>query len=937
MRPHPVEFLQSSYPILRPGKKPFPWMERLFASLCDGSPPLMADLPTGTGKTDIAVIWLLALAFYGLDRKNRAPVPRRMLWVVNRRVLVGQIYSLANELLDVLRKNSESEINVGLRNLSVPGENLDAFKVVQLRGQIIADREWSFNPATPALIIGTVDQIGSRLLFQGYGLGKRERPMQAGLFGVDAWMCVDEAHLVPAFIMAMRQLRHHISRPMPEECPQEMQRLFASLPWYFTELSATPGLPPPPPDFLLKIEEDDRENPVIAQRLEAIAGKSIHLHDCEANEVPARIAKRALELQNQRKRVAIYVFTPAAAGKIAAEISKGICEKIDRPRVLRITGRMRGVERDQLAMNPVFHALSTASRAGGKIDLGQPIETVYLIGTSAAEVGVDTDADVILCDFAPMDTLLQRLGRLDRLGLVTEAGLKAVMEIFGPHPGGISAAAHQLAGKIAGEGYEPSAALLVANAWRDVDVPETNLRATRAVLENSSSPSLWRNHALAPATVQPLFCQPLTLALLDFWTATTPRPHSNLPVQPWLYGFSDNDQGTPLVGVIFRYELDSLIGKSHVEDPETEEPSDFGKQAKIVEDIFERFPPAKTEAHWVPLSLARQWLEGVLEITKTVKAAQPELIALKTEEGWLVQAIPDGVRASSSLLQAESILVLPTSRPVPGPIAGELTNNDLEKDTADVADIAWGTDGSNTSPWRRISRNAPPPDPLFYGKPLKLMVNIFRPDGNPTELFLTYLSRLGAGTSGEKMLLADHQESAKKYAESTVQALVWRTSLLGEFFGTLGLVHDAGKAAEIWQHAIGNYKDQPLAKSGGNQVHPARFQGYRHEWGSLNDETVQGVRGTLLEKVVEPERTIFGDLFDHLIVTHHGYLRPDLPDQPFYQPSALRTEILTASLRWRRLQRILGPWRLAYLEAILKAADTLASRTPEDTTPDEEK
>jgi CRISPR-associated endonuclease/helicase Cas3 len=55
------------------------------------------------------------------------------------------------------------------------------------------------NPAQPAVIVGTVDMIGSRLLFSGYGPGFKSRPLHAGFLGQDALVVHDEAHLEPAF------------------------------------------------------------------------------------------------------------------------------------------------------------------------------------------------------------------------------------------------------------------------------------------------------------------------------------------------------------------------------------------------------------------------------------------------------------------------------------------------------------------------------------------------------------------------------------------------------------------------------------------------------------------------------------------------------------------------------------------------------------------
>ena len=44
----------------------------------------------------------------------------------------------------------------------------------------------------------------------------------------------------------------------------------------------------------------------------------------------------------------------------------------------------------------------------------------FLVGTAAAEVGLDADASVIVCDFASLLTLIQRLGRLDRRGQLSK-------------------------------------------------------------------------------------------------------------------------------------------------------------------------------------------------------------------------------------------------------------------------------------------------------------------------------------------------------------------------------------------------------------------------------------------------------------------------------------------------------------------------------------
>jgi CRISPR-associated helicase Cas3 len=102
-----------------------------------------------------------------------------------------------------------------------------------------------------------------------------------------------------------------------------------------------------------------------------------------------------------------YVRSPTDAQRVARELGK----RASPGQVTMLTGTMRGHERDELVANPVFKRFlaSQASR-------DMPIPTVYLVSTSAGEVGVDLDADAGLLDLVPLDAMVQRLGRVNRTG-----------------------------------------------------------------------------------------------------------------------------------------------------------------------------------------------------------------------------------------------------------------------------------------------------------------------------------------------------------------------------------------------------------------------------------------------------------------------------------------------------------------------------------------
>ena len=61
-----------------------PWQVALYERCVRGDFPASCNLPTGLGKTSIIHIWLIALA------AAPAHVPRRLVYVVNRRTVVDQ-------------------------------------------------------------------------------------------------------------------------------------------------------------------------------------------------------------------------------------------------------------------------------------------------------------------------------------------------------------------------------------------------------------------------------------------------------------------------------------------------------------------------------------------------------------------------------------------------------------------------------------------------------------------------------------------------------------------------------------------------------------------------------------------------------------------------------------------------------------------------------
>ena len=155
---------------------PFRWQMRLLRRLLDDDLPEAVDVSTGLGKTSVMVLWLIALA-------EGANLPRRLVYVVDRRAVVDQ----ATRFAERLRQNMPDELAHKLRLNDAAG----ALLISTLRGGFADNRDWLEDPSKPAIVVGTIDMIGSRLLFEGYGVSRSMRPYHAGFLAVDTLVLLD--------------------------------------------------------------------------------------------------------------------------------------------------------------------------------------------------------------------------------------------------------------------------------------------------------------------------------------------------------------------------------------------------------------------------------------------------------------------------------------------------------------------------------------------------------------------------------------------------------------------------------------------------------------------------------------------------------------------------------------------------------------------------
>ncbi len=133
------------------------------------------------------------MAVWLATRIDGAALPRRLVYVVDRRAVVDQASEEARRLAEAVDRLATGEDGEAVRErlgLQPPAESGTPWLPVStLRGQFADNGRWFDDPASAALVVGTADMVGSRLLFGGYGVSPGMRPVHADLLGVTAWWC----------------------------------------------------------------------------------------------------------------------------------------------------------------------------------------------------------------------------------------------------------------------------------------------------------------------------------------------------------------------------------------------------------------------------------------------------------------------------------------------------------------------------------------------------------------------------------------------------------------------------------------------------------------------------------------------------------------------------------------------------------------------------
>lgn len=734
------------------GNEPFPWQIRLYRCFSGtesaGVPniPKSCCLPTGLGKTSVIAVWMLALS-------NGAPLPRRLVYVVNRRTVVDQT---TNELLRYRKAIRENESLSSLRRL------FDPLSISTLRGQYADNGQWCENPARPAIVCGTVDMVGSRLLFSGYRIGFKSQPLHAAFLAQDALLVHDEAHLEPAFQKLVEQIQYQQNREPSVPWPklQVMELTATSKSTLSFELDSSISNP----------RENDFSNPIVVKRMNA--PKALHLHPLSDEKKPQKeLVAKSLEFLTSGS--AILVFANSVESVL--DISTGLQKAGVPPENLRtLTGTMRGYERDKLVGDDSIPPDKTFSRF-----LPSPLSeatpgTVYLICTSAGEVGVNISADHLICDLTTYESMAQRLGRVNR---------------FGDKP-------------------DSEVHVLYPTQWEETH-PLTPARKKTLKLFQSlngmASPKaladLSANEKVDAFAPQPEIL-PATDLLFDAWAMTTVR--IRLPgrpeVEPWLHGVVPYE--LPQTKFAWRDDVEFL-----------------GQEVsrEICAEILDAFPLEQRELLTEPSYRAHKHLQ-------LIASRHPEVTAWLIDDFGCIEVVSlrhFEDKDSKARIERKTVLL--------GPTVGGLNEAGL----LDGNSQSVVTEKSESFDRCRGRDDDEPPVGMHEVYALAMSDS---DDDDSLKVWRWFARRnTGESRSHEKVLLADHVQDVEKRLTEILDELTLGKRL-NVCLKLAAKYHDQGKSRAVFQTMLGNRSSSgELWAKSGRAGSTWIKEIYRHEFGSLSD------------------------------------------------------------------------------------------------------
>lgn len=378
------------------GNQPYPYQSRLATgdpASSTGAPcqSRLLDIPTGLGKTAaVTLAWL-----WNRVALQRPDWPRRLVYCLPMRTLVEQTADnvaawLANLLAEAGKLGLDEAAKADLACLA------ERSPVILMGGEELdpARRDWDLYPEKPAILIGTQDMLLSRALNRGYGMSRHRWPIHFALLNNDCLWIMDEVQLMGAGLAATAQLEGFRSQAtnLGSHNTHSWWMSATIRPDWLHTVDFPKTLTATPPLSLSDQEKHD------GSRVEALRTAPKPLNRATTSGGDPNIPSVAAYITTHRTSDhlnLVVVNTVSRARALHAALAKALGKNQQPPLLLH----------SQFLPGDRARVLDAIRTAGpGRI----------VVSTQVIEAGVDLSAHTLFTELAPWSSLVQRFGRCNR-------------------------------------------------------------------------------------------------------------------------------------------------------------------------------------------------------------------------------------------------------------------------------------------------------------------------------------------------------------------------------------------------------------------------------------------------------------------------------------------------------------------------------------------
>ncbi len=414
---------------------PYPYQVRLATE--EPFPDLL-DIPTGLGKTAAVVLaWLWRRRF---DERLRDKTPRRLVYCLPMRVLVEQTYENTVSWLDRLGMLAgpvdweDAANREGLKSYEAKPELCELPKgwarEQQSSGPPIAVHllmggaersDWVTWPERDAILIGTQDMLLSRALNRGYAAGRARWPMDFGLLNNDCLWVFDEVQLMDTSLATSLQLdawrktlrlrgasgfAEEAENPIVHPCRSLWMSATMARHWLDSAVDWQPCAQNAwdhRRHYFTKKDDQQEEIKKLFSNTKSIAEKQ-------------PVAKLGVPRgENSKPNISNYLdsLVPAIVKHKASDgLTLVIVNTVERAILLyeRISARTNGI--DIHLIHSRFRPMEREQWK--KLFARDDQQPRIIVSTQVVEAGVDISARVLFTELAPWASLIQRFGRCAR-------------------------------------------------------------------------------------------------------------------------------------------------------------------------------------------------------------------------------------------------------------------------------------------------------------------------------------------------------------------------------------------------------------------------------------------------------------------------------------------------------------------------------------------